>query len=84
MPATAVRALSYNVVMRSVADQLRLDGRRRLASMTPDERLALAFQLADEDIALLRAAEPQTVDEARARIRRSRHLGRETSRAACP
>jgi len=52
--------------------------------MTPDERLALAFRLADEDIELLRAANPQTVEEARVRIRRSRHVGRVPSRAACP
>jgi hypothetical protein len=84
--ATARRRplVPYNDVVHSVADGLRADGHRRLASMTPDERLALAFQLADEDIALLRAAEPQTVAEARARIGRSRHVGRVPSRAACP
>jgi len=70
--------------VKSVADGLRTDERRRLAAMTPDERLALAFQLADDDIELLRAAEPQSVEDARARIRRSRHVGRVPSRAACP
>jgi hypothetical protein len=69
-------------VMRSVAEELRAAGRRRLAAMTPDERLALAFQLADEDVALLRAATPQTDEDARARFRRSRQVGRVLSRAA--
>lgn len=77
------RVVHYTVVVRSVADELRADGHRRLALLTPAERLALAFRLADEDIALLRAAEPQTVEEARTRIARSRHVGRAPSCAAC-
>jgi hypothetical protein len=71
-------------VMPSVADELRTDGRRRLASMTPDERLALAFRLADDDLALRRSASSETAEETRARIRQSRQVGRVPSRAARP
>jgi hypothetical protein len=70
--------------MASVADGLRADERRRLASMTPDERLALAFRLADDDLALRRTASSETLEEARAHIRRSRQVGRVPSRAARP
>jgi hypothetical protein len=69
--------------MPSVAQELKEDGRRRLASMTPDERLALAFRLAEDDVALRRAATAETDEDARAHFRRSRQVGRVPSRAAC-
>lgn len=70
--------------MRSVADDLREDSRRRLALMTPDERLRIALALGDGDIALLQAGQSLTFEEARTRISRSRQTGRVPSRAACP
>lgn len=74
----------YTACMRSVADDLREDLRRRLALMTPQERLRIAFALGEADIALLQAGQSLTFDEARRRISRSRQTGRVPSRAACP
>lgn len=68
--------------MRSVADELREDSRRRMMALTPDERLRLALLLGDADIALFQAAQSLTFVEARARLARSRQTGRVPSRAA--
>ena len=78
------RGVHYTALMRSVADDLREDLRRRLALMTPEERLRIALALGDGDIALLQAGQSLTFEEARTRISRSRQTGRVPSRAACP
>jgi hypothetical protein len=68
--------------MKSVADDLRREQARRIAALTPGERLQLAFELGDEDVALLSAAHGISTDEARRRIIRSRQAGRTPSRCA--
>ncbi len=65
--------------MRSVADALRDEGRRRLAALTPDERIDLAFRLGDADLAALRQARGLTFDQARMRFATSRRHGRQPS-----
>jgi hypothetical protein len=72
----------YTAAMRSVADRLREDSRRRLAEMTPEERLRLAFALGEADLALLQAAQALSAMEARERIARGRQVGRVPSCAA--
>ncbi len=62
--------------MRSVADDLRSETRRDVARRTPAERIELAFQLGDDDVALLCAARGLTREEARRLIARSRRVGR--------
>ena len=71
-------AESYTAGM-SVADQLREDNRRRLLRLTPAERIALALRLGEEDIHLYAAAHDVSRFEARARLRRTRHFGRQRS-----
>jgi hypothetical protein len=68
--------------MRSVADDLRCETRRDLARRTPAERIDLAFQLGDDDVALLGAARGLTREQARKAIARSRRVGRVPSAAA--
>jgi hypothetical protein len=68
--------------MHSVADSLREDSRRRLALMTPEERMQLAFALGDADLALFQTAQSLTEAVARERIARSRQVGRVASCAA--
>ena len=68
--------------MRSVADVLRQEQAQRLATLTPAERLQLAFELGDADVALLAAAKDISAGEARRRLARSRQAGRTPSRCA--
>ena len=65
--------------MRSVADSLRDDTRRRTDALTPEARLALAFALGDEDAAALAATRGISVRAARALIARTRRIGRTPS-----
>ena len=65
--------------MRSVGDDLRAESLRRALALTPDERIALAFRLGDEDLALLCAARGLTPEEGKAFIRRVRQTGRRQS-----
>lgn len=67
--------------MRSVADDLRRESARELARLSPAERIALALQLGDEDVALYRAAHHVGDAEARATLRRARAHGRIPSRS---
>ena len=68
--------------MRSVADTLREASRRRVARLTPIERVRLALALGDADVALMCVAQRISEDEARRRIARSRQAGRAHSRSA--
>jgi len=65
--------------MRSVADQLRDETRRRNAALPPEARVALALALGDDDARALAAARGISTAEARAQIARSRRLGRQPS-----
>ena len=66
--------------MKSVADDLRREQAQRIGALTPVERLQIAFELGDADVALLVAAHDISADEARRRIVRSRQAGRRPSR----
>lgn len=68
--------------MRSVADTLREASRRRVARLTPVERVQLAWALGDADVALMCSAQGISADDARRRIARSRQAGRVYSRSA--
>jgi hypothetical protein len=74
--------LAILVGMRSIADDLRIESRRDLAGRTPAERIALAFRLGDDDIALVCAARGLTPDDARRLIAGSRQHGRIRSAGA--
>ena len=65
--------------MRSVADELREDTRRRAAELTPEERVNLALRLGDADVAALSDARRITPAEARRIIAASRRVGRQPS-----
>jgi hypothetical protein len=65
--------------MRSVADSLRDDMRRRMTGLTPEARTTLAFELGDADVARLCDAKGITSDEAKVLIARSRQVGRQPS-----
>jgi hypothetical protein len=62
--------------MRSVADALRDDTRRRVEAMSPDERMRAALSLGDDDVRRLGLARRINPGEARAIIRRQRRAGR--------
>jgi hypothetical protein len=63
--------------MRSkVAEQTQRDLDRRIAAMTPSERIELAFAMGEEDLVLYCAANELTREEALARIRIERQNGR--------
>lgn len=62
--------------MRSVADDLRSETRHDVARRTPAERIDLALQLGDDDLALLCAARGLAREEGRRLIARSRRVGR--------
>jgi hypothetical protein len=66
--------------MRSVADSLREDTRRRLADLSPAARLDLALELGEADVAALCEARGISPEAARALIVRSRRAGRRPSR----
>lgn len=68
--------------MRSVADDLRAEGRRRVLAMTPDQRRALALRLGDEDARLFGQARGLSDADARRVISRRRQHGRRPSCAA--
>lgn len=66
--------------MRSVADDLREETRRRIADLPPAARIELALALGDADLASLRDARQISVEAARALIARHRRAGRRRSR----
>jgi hypothetical protein len=65
--------------MRSVADDLRLDLVRALAKLSGKDRISLALQLGDDDVARYRAAHRVTEAEARHALARARAIGRPPS-----
>jgi hypothetical protein len=65
--------------MRSVADRLREDTRRRTNAMPADARVQLALSLGDADASALAATRGISVGQARTAIARSRSLGRQPS-----
>jgi len=66
--------------MRSVADSLREDTRRRASELSPEARLEQALALGDADVAALSEARGITAAEARKVIARSRQQGRRRSK----
>lgn len=67
--------------MRSVADDLRRDSARAVATLPVAERIALALRLGDEDIARYRAVHGVSAAEARRVFTRARAVGRTPSRS---
>lgn len=67
--------------MRSVADDLREETRRRTEALSPAARIRLALELGDDDVTTLSHTQGLTLAEARATIAQGRRLGRRPSRA---
>jgi hypothetical protein len=65
--------------MRSVADDLRAESRRRAADLTPEARLRQALDLGDADVAALCEARQLSARDAKILIRRHRRVGRAAS-----
>jgi hypothetical protein len=66
--------------MRSaLAEQLRVEQRQRLSSLTPAERLALALALGDEGVRTFAAARRVSADQARRLIQQRRQADRRPS-----
>lgn len=72
-------ATAYDPGVRSVADQLKLEDRARIASLSPEARVALSLRLGEEALALLRAARGMSRAEARALARSLRSADRRRS-----
>ena len=73
----------YNGSMRSkVASDLAQEQARRVAALTPAERVALAERLGEESIALYMAAQNVDRRTAIARLEASRRVDRRPSRSA--
>jgi len=70
--------------MRSVADDLRLESRRALASLRALDRIALALRLGDDGVALYRKVHGVDEVSARTSLARSRNIGRRPSRSNDP
>lgn len=62
--------------MRSVADDLRAETRRQVASLEPFARLALAFALGDADVSMLTRTRGITIVAARRVFAAHRAAGR--------
>jgi hypothetical protein len=67
--------------MKSIADHHRREEARALAALSADERVALTFQLGDDDLEIYRQARDLSHAEARRALRRARQAGR--VRCAC-
>jgi hypothetical protein len=67
--------------MRSIADGLRDDERRRIASLTAAERVAAALALGRRDVAAFRLAAGLDEREAIRQLERRRQAGRRASRS---
>jgi len=70
--------------MRSVADDLRRESAQRVDALTATERIALALQLGDDDVARYQAAHGASAGESRAVFRRARAAGRLASASNDP
>ena len=66
----------------SIADGLRERTIAQVLALTVAERIALAFRLGDDDLALYVRASGLDGDEARRRLRARRQIGRTPSRSA--
>lgn len=68
--------------MRSVVDQLRVEDREAVGSLSPAARVALALALGQRDLEWFRAAHdpPLKRGEAAQRLERQRQIGRQRSR----
>lgn len=62
--------------MGSVADDLRRQDRERVAALSPEARIHLAFELGERDLTLFCAAQGLEKAEAIREIRRRRQVGR--------
>lgn len=69
-------AIGYTRIMRSVADDLRDDTRRRMAELTPEARLSLALELGDADAQAFATARALSLRDARNQLARARRAGR--------
>ncbi len=67
--------------MKSVADDLRVETRERVAKMTPEERIALTARLAADDLRMLAIARQVSDDAARKLLADRRRAGRRRSGA---
>jgi len=63
-----------------VAEELRQEQTREVLTMTPAERVELAFALGERDLEFFMAANRLSREEALAQIERSRQAGRRYSR----
>jgi hypothetical protein len=68
--------------MHSTADVLRAEIRRKVAALSPAERIDLAFRLGRDDLALLAGARGLPRADAARLVTRSRQVGRTFSRSA--
>jgi hypothetical protein len=66
--------------MRSVADDLRQRDREAVLKLSPEERIALALRLGDEDLELFCRAQGLDRSEAIRVLQRRRQAGRRPSR----
>jgi hypothetical protein len=65
--------------MPSVADALRRETLQNLGRLSPEERIALALRLGDEDVSLYHRAHGVPSSDARTALRRARAIGRTPS-----
>ena len=68
--------------MQSVADEMARSRLRAEAALTPAQRIALAFQLWDDDVELFARAQGLDPERARTLLRKRRQAGRRPSRCA--
>jgi hypothetical protein len=69
----------YTDEVRSIADALRDETRRRNAELTPEARVDLALALGEADIAALCDARQISLQDARTAIAQGRRAGRQPS-----
>jgi hypothetical protein len=79
LPAAGTSATAYTRRMRSVADDLRRDGRAALQQLSSSERVELALRIGDDDAAMLSMAAGISIPEARRRLAAQRTCGRQRS-----
>jgi hypothetical protein len=68
----------------STGDVMRAELHADVQRLSAQDRLALAFRLGDDDVAILCASKGLTIAEARAAVRRARSHGRRPSVANAP
>lgn len=66
--------------MKSVADDLRDEVRKQMLRLSPEERLARAFQLGDEGVEAFRQAQGLDRETAIRELQRRRQAGRTPSK----